>query len=303
MPLRHPATSPAGPVVGKRPTPRWTPSPLAKVRRTGSARPAPSGRALRQPFPRAPKLGRSDGRGPIRPDRRGAGPRAGTVILGQVPARRLDKFLAPFRAPCDGSNRSDALEAAQKHCSRHRDEVAASTACGCFYCQTTFQPSEIMDWIGNGQTALCPVCGTDSVIGDASGFPVSSNVMEEMNRRWFQTSRRIGQDRSSARGPLRPSGAPGALCPSRAFTGAGMAKFLPWISRTAFLSWHSFCRPMIVWHVNGARRLRCWERVLWAPPAKPPSPASRTTEADALPSGSRTLGGQTGRRPCHIPGC
>jgi hypothetical protein len=63
--------------------------------------------------------------------------------------------------------------------------------CGCFYCRAIHPPSEITEWVdedpaGGGQTALCPRCGIDSVIGDSSGFPVTLEFLEEMHRCWFQ---------------------------------------------------------------------------------------------------------------------
>lgn len=59
-----------------------------------------------------------------------------------------------------------------------------------------FKPSEIMDWVDEtskeetdineiGQTALCPRCGIDSVIGSKSGFPISVEFLESMNSYWF----------------------------------------------------------------------------------------------------------------------
>jgi hypothetical protein len=35
------------------------------------------------------------------------------------------------------------------------------------------------------QTALCPRCGIDSVIGDKAGFPITPEFLDEMNRTWF----------------------------------------------------------------------------------------------------------------------
>ena len=84
---------------------------------------------------------------------------------------------------------------AHVHSSNHRDEILRSTVCGCFYCRRIFGPASIEDWIdiedwkdfddGVGTTALCPKCGIDSVIGSASGFPVTPEFLARMNRYWF----------------------------------------------------------------------------------------------------------------------
>jgi hypothetical protein len=85
-----------------------------------------------------------------------------------------------------------SVRAAHDHCSDHRGEVLGSDRCGCFYCGSIFQPSEIKDWIdpaddelASGNTALCPRCGIDSVIGDRSGYPITAEFMTTMHDHWF----------------------------------------------------------------------------------------------------------------------
>jgi hypothetical protein len=82
------------------------------------------------------------------------------------------------------------LESAHKHSSDHREEILASELCGCFYCGKNFTPAEIKEWIdqqkGVGTTAICPGCGTDSVIGSASGFPLTPEFLQQMRDRWFK---------------------------------------------------------------------------------------------------------------------
>jgi len=79
----------------------------------------------------------------------------------------------------------EAVRPAHSHCTNHRAEVMSSSTCGCFYCARTFQSSEIVEWVDDGKTALCPKCGIDSVIGSASGFPLTQSFLNEMNRYWF----------------------------------------------------------------------------------------------------------------------
>jgi len=52
----------------------------------------------------------------------------------------------------------------------------------------TYPPSAVIEWIedSDGRTAICPRCGIDSVLGDASGFPVTDAAfLSAMNERWF----------------------------------------------------------------------------------------------------------------------
>ncbi len=79
--------------------------------------------------------------------------------------------------------------AAYKHSIRHRDEIERSNTCGCFCCIRLFPPSLITNWydepIGVGQTAFCPYCGIDSVIGSASGYPITREFLASMQKHWF----------------------------------------------------------------------------------------------------------------------
>ncbi len=79
----------------------------------------------------------------------------------------------------------DRLEAAHKHCSLNRAELQTSSHCGCFYCFAIFGPVDISEWIDEEQTALCPKCGIDSVIGSTSGYPITAEFLHQMHDKWF----------------------------------------------------------------------------------------------------------------------
>ncbi|RYE78812.1 MAG: cytoplasmic protein [Myxococcales bacterium] len=81
------------------------------------------------------------------------------------------------------------VERAHKHSSHHRVELFRSDRCGCFDCLEIYPAEAIEHWTdevaGVGLSALCPGCGTDSVIGSDSGFPVEPWFLERMRERWF----------------------------------------------------------------------------------------------------------------------
>ncbi len=87
----------------------------------------------------------------------------------------------------------ELLTAAHNHCGWHRDEIERSDLAGCFYCCAIFPPSEIAEWmeehtklhLPSTETALCPRCGIDSVIGSASGYPIDADFLRAMHERWF----------------------------------------------------------------------------------------------------------------------
>jgi hypothetical protein len=100
------------------------------------------------------------------------------------PARRL-----AGRASRRVAQMPAGVREAHEHASRHRAEVLRSGRCGCFYCCSTFPPQDITRWTdevgGEGQTALCPRCGIDSVLGDRSGFDLSPGFLQNMKSFWF----------------------------------------------------------------------------------------------------------------------
>ena len=76
-----------------------------------------------------------------------------------------------------------------KFSSLHREDILKSSTCGCFYCTKQFNSKKIVDWVDEdknniGQTALCPFCGIDSVIGDKS-IKITEDLLLEMKKYWF----------------------------------------------------------------------------------------------------------------------
>lgn len=87
--------------------------------------------------------------------------------------------------PSQFDSDEDCLEAAHKHSIFNRAELQSSTLCGCFYCSAIFAPAEISEWIDDDQTAVCPKCPVDSVIGSASGFPITPEFLHRMHDKYF----------------------------------------------------------------------------------------------------------------------
>jgi hypothetical protein len=92
------------------------------------------------------------------------------------------------------------IREAHEHCKRNASEIGRGEWCGCFYCLATFTQTEIQDWVEErprynnredlessepGRSALCPRCGIDSVLGSASGFPLTAEFLGRMKSYWF----------------------------------------------------------------------------------------------------------------------
>ena len=65
--------------------------------------------------------------------------------------------------------------------SLHRPVLERETDACCFYCQGSFEVSEITLWTDQGQTALCPLCGIDSVLPGT----LEPALIEEMYEYYF----------------------------------------------------------------------------------------------------------------------
>ncbi len=75
---------------------------------------------------------------------------------------------------------------AHRFSSHNRKDLEKDTICGCFYCLKIFSPTEITEWWDDEDTAVCPYCGIDSVIGESSGFPITRTFLKGMHEEWFQ---------------------------------------------------------------------------------------------------------------------
>ena len=77
------------------------------------------------------------------------------------------------------------VAAAHKHSYRHRPEIEGSQRCGCFFCFRVFPSTAITAWIDASQTALCPGCGVDAVIGSASSHRIDDAFLRKMHEHYF----------------------------------------------------------------------------------------------------------------------
>ncbi len=117
------------------------------------------------------------------------------VNLKLINKAKADKLAQRKIKPKD-ANTPDYIVAHEKSF-LNSDEIEASDICGCFYCISTFKPEEITIWWDSlegipeyldnafSQTATCPNCGIDSVIGSASGYLINKEVLTKMKSYWF----------------------------------------------------------------------------------------------------------------------
>ena len=71
---------------------------------------------------------------------------------------------------------------AEKFSQNNRESLSKSSQCGCYHCEHIFLPNEVKEW--DGDTALCPQCQFDAVIGDHDRT-VTPIVLKSLRSYWF----------------------------------------------------------------------------------------------------------------------
>ena len=77
------------------------------------------------------------------------------------------------------------FEEAHRFSSHNRKNLEKDTRCGCFHCLKIFNHNEIDEWWDDDDTAVCPYCGIDSVLGASSGFSITEQFLKGMHKEWF----------------------------------------------------------------------------------------------------------------------
>lgn len=66
----------------------------------------------------------------------------------------------------------------------NRTSILKSKKLGCYDCCRIFSLEDIHedDWCDDGETLTCPYCGDDTVIGDASGLPITELFLKAASK-------------------------------------------------------------------------------------------------------------------------
>ena len=98
-------------------------------------------------------------------------------------------FLQKDSADVDKAWTIDALKAVYSHSIRNEESILKSDFCGCFHCisilaATDIKSSEMVVEKDGFRTAICPICGIDSVLGDSS-VEITAELLGAMNEYYF----------------------------------------------------------------------------------------------------------------------
>ena len=70
----------------------------------------------------------------------------------------------------------------------NRRALSGAQICGCYYCLGEFDADQIAEWVDDNDTALCPRCGIDTVIGFETGG-ADKELLLQMHEQGFGNSR------------------------------------------------------------------------------------------------------------------
>lgn len=79
-----------------------------------------------------------------------------------------------------------ALKQVHDHSFKNRAEIARSLICYCIHCEEASASGQVKEWVDDGETALCPKCGVDALIGNAAGYEMTEPLLKEMHDFYFE---------------------------------------------------------------------------------------------------------------------
>lgn len=75
-----------------------------------------------------------------------------------------------------------------KHTKDNELDILQSKKCFCLCCFQTYSARTVSEWTNdknNHMNALCPICGTDAVVGDASGYTLDLATIKELRDTYY----------------------------------------------------------------------------------------------------------------------
>ena len=99
---------------------------------------------------------------------------------------RADDYISkgyPFSEEGMEEREEDKLRDAYIGTMRNREELEQSKTCVCLSCRRFFGPEEIEAYTDNDETGICPYCGVDALLGNASEVKMEDLVA--LNKKYF----------------------------------------------------------------------------------------------------------------------
>ena len=78
-------------------------------------------------------------------------------------------------------------DGARDRAQHNRSKIDTWTRCGCYACIAMFHGESIREWADDGDTALCPLCRSDTVIPEVAHM----DLLRQVNEIWFGGERPV----------------------------------------------------------------------------------------------------------------
>ena len=82
-----------------------------------------------------------------------------------------------------------ALSVIHKHSFNNKFEILNSHKCACFHCFRIYDSADVDTFskeTDGQETALCPLCISNTIIGDASGFNLTDELIDTLAYEYLQ---------------------------------------------------------------------------------------------------------------------
>jgi len=112
------------------------------------------------------------------------------ICLSMIEDAEKNNRPVEYRKLFDFSDmkQSKQIDELSKYTYKNADIIEESNVCACYFCLKTFPSHLVIDFVDKGKTALCPVCKTESVYGDASGFSMHPKFVALAGKWYFDGS-------------------------------------------------------------------------------------------------------------------
>ncbi len=74
-----------------------------------------------------------------------------------------------------------------KHTKDNEIDILRSKKCSCLFCRQSYDARKVSEWNNEEKriSAICPECGMDTVVGDASGFNLDHDTLKAINQAYY----------------------------------------------------------------------------------------------------------------------
>lgn len=105
------------------------------------------------------------------------------LIIGNIRSRK-GKYVS-LRKIGYTKERRELLEKLHARASNNKELIMNANKVYCFHCKKEMSYKDIVEYIDNDSTGICPHCGVDSLLPDSIDELIDEEIINDMNKYWF----------------------------------------------------------------------------------------------------------------------